>query len=120
MTWGGSAACAACKLRRRSLIAELGLRDDEYGECHDNHGGACKYPPPELLPSVAPLWRVWLDSSRFALGADLSGNLTCDMGNVSVLAAAYDVPVDETFLRRFGVLYDAYKTVQDKKKPKAK
>lgn len=109
LTWGGAAACSGCKLRRTHLIADLGIASEDYGECHDNGGGECMFPAPIPLPANSSLWRIWVDATRLAMAPDINGNLVLDLRNLELIAAAYGEVVDDVFLKRFSVMFDAFR-----------
>lgn len=114
ITWGGAAACDACRLRKRDFEAETGMNLGE--GCFSNRGdGRCLHPPPDTLPALAGLWSVWRDSRNALVVAGMDGVLLGrDLRQVEVVAAAHGEPLDPTFLERFAVLVDAER-LQDRK-----
>jgi hypothetical protein len=62
------------------------------------------------------LWRTFFDAQKLAITGDLGGSPVCDMRNVIAIAEAHGEVADATFLRRFGVMFEAIRLNAAKKK----
>jgi hypothetical protein len=115
ITWGGAAACGACKVQTEEYERETGMEIDCYQTRET--GGECRYPAPEVLPRLRALWSVFRDSSDAIKRAGMDGEPDGrNLAEVRIVAEAHGEPFDATFLARWGVLMSAQRLIVSKKR----